>query len=370
MRYFHPVLIASVVSLSPPAQSQPVADFSGWEVLDKGGRTMPYLGRPSLYLERGIALMPNSTFADGAIDFDVAIHGQSGFAGVVFRSQTPEDYELVYLRTHRSRQWDALQYTPIIRNEEAWQLYAGAGYNGVAELPANRWVHIRVEVEGYSARVFVDRATTPQLVVQDLKRPWAAGRVGLWGRSGAANFSNVIVTPATGAAPSRPPATAGAGVVSRWALSQSFATDSISTDRLPDGLSWIDVPAESSGIVNIAQHRARVPAGARGANDSGRDTVFAKAVLRTSRAQRVRVGFGYSDDVTVFLDGQPIFAGANGYLLRDGSSLGTLTLGPDALFIDLAAGRHELIFGVTEAFGGWGVVARIEGGADVTVERP
>ena len=108
MRYFHPVLIALVVSLSPPAQSQPIADFSGWEVLDKGGRAMPYLGRPSGNLERGIALMPNRTFADGTIDFDVAIHGQSGFAGVVFRSQTPEDYELIYLRTHRSRQWDAL----------------------------------------------------------------------------------------------------------------------------------------------------------------------------------------------------------------------------------------------------------------------
>jgi hypothetical protein len=161
----------------------------------------------------------------------------------------------------------------------------------------------------------------------------------------------------------------GAGVVSRWALSQAFATDNIATDRLPEGLSWIDVPAGSSGIVNIAQHRGRVPASARGANDSGGDTVFARAVLRASQRQRVRVAFGYSDDLTVLLDGQPIFAGANGYLLRDGSSLGTLTLGPDALFIELAAGRHELIFAVTEAFGGWGVAARIEGATGVTVRE-
>src|SRR5678815_2361177 len=97
---------------------------------------------------------------------------------------------LIYVRAHRSRQWDALQYTPIFSGSEAWQLYSGEGYTAAAELPANRWLHVRVAVAGRTARVFVDGAAEPQLVVTDLKRPWAAGQIGLWGRLGGANFTN------------------------------------------------------------------------------------------------------------------------------------------------------------------------------------
>jgi hypothetical protein len=366
-------VITLIILLSMPALSagqQPAfPDFTKWEILDAGGRAMPYLNRPSLYLERGIALMPDVQLADGTIEFDVAIHGHNGFAGVLFRGESQHDYELIYLRSHRSRQWDALQYTPMFSGQEAWQLYAGQGYNGVAELPANRWVHVRVEVAGYEARVFIDNAATPQLVVTDLKRAWARGRVGLWGRSGAANFSNVTVTPVERSAPARRAvAPAGDGVITRWSISQSFVAAKIDRDRLPAALTWESVPAEQSGIVNIASHRHPVVRGTADAADDGRDTVFARTVLRSSRAQRVRLSFGYSDDVTVFLDGQPLFSGRSGYLLRDGSALGTLSLGPDALFLDLSAGRHELVFAVSEAFGGWGVAARLEGARDIIVE--
>ena len=154
----------------------------------------------------------------------------------------------------------------------------------------------------------------------------------------------------------------------RWSISQSYMTSKIARDRLPDALTWEAVPAEHSGIVNIARHRHPVARASADAPDDGRDTVFARTVLRSSRAQRVRLSFGYSDDVTVFLDGQPLFSGRGGYLLRDGSYLGTLSLGPDALFLDLTAGRHELVFAVSEAFGGWGVAARLEGARDIIVE--
>jgi hypothetical protein len=88
--------------------------------------------------------------------------------------------------------------------------------------------------------------------------------------------------------------------------------------------------------------------------------VYARTVLDVSRARRVRLSFGYSDDVTVFLDGRALFTGRAGYLLRDGSYLGTLALGPDSLWLDLSAGRHEVVFAVSEAFGGWGVIAKVE----------
>jgi len=360
------LLMAASWSAAQP-QNPTVADFTGWEVLDPGGRLMPYLGRPSLFLDRGIALMPGAPFADGTIEFDVAIHGQFGFAGVIFRGASPEDYELIYLRAHRSRQWDALQYTPMHAGQESWQLYAGAGYNAAAELPANRWVRVRIVIDGYAAEVFVDGESKPHLVVTDLKRDWRAGRVGLWGRSGAAHFSNVRVTPRVRPEPQRRSTTPAAGMITRWSISQSFAAPALDLSRVPDAAAFDPITSEPSGIVNIAQYRS--PARVRPNNDDGRNTVFAKAVLRAPRALRLRLAFGYSDDVTVFLDGRPIFAGRSGYLVRDGSDLGTLSVGSETLFLELAAGRHELTFGITEAFGGWGVAARIEGAPEITIEQ-
>ncbi len=345
-------------------QAPEFPDFSRWEIVDPAARQMTYMNRPSLFLSGGIALMPETQLADGTIEFDVAIHGQQGFAGVVFRATSHDDYELIYLRTHRSRQWDALQYTPIFAGQEAWQLYSGQGYNGAAELPANRWVRVRVVVEGYQAQVFIDEAPKPQLLITDLKREWTSGRIGLWGRFGAANVSNFKVTPLER---SRPPARRLAapapGVIARWSLSQALAAADVPPDRVPDGLTWESVVADATGIVNIAAVR-RPPPGAK----TPRSTVFARAVLRVPEDQRVRLAFGYSDEVTIFLDGRRVFSGRNGYLARDGSSLGTLTLGPDAIFLDLPAGRHELVCAVTEVFGGWGIAARLDDARGISVE--
>src|SRR5829696_295746 len=105
------LLLALVPGQTAPA---PISfDPAHWTIADPGAREMPYIGRPSLFLDNGIALLRDSAFADGTIEFDVAMHGHASFAGVAFRAASPEDYELVYLRPHRSRQPDALQYTPI-----------------------------------------------------------------------------------------------------------------------------------------------------------------------------------------------------------------------------------------------------------------
>jgi hypothetical protein len=359
-------LAGVLLALVTAPRAQDGSDFAGWEVLDPGGRIMPYLGRQSLFLDRGVALMPRVAFADGTIDFDVAVHGQFGFAGVLFRAASADDFELIYLRTHRSRQWDALQYTPIFRGQESWQLYAGEGYTAAAEFPANRWVHIRVVVDAGSAEVFVDGAAAPQLVVRDLKREWRSGRVGLWGRGGAASFANVIVRPADRARPALSHNAAAAGLITHWSISQSLAASGVDLSRIPDALGYEPITSESSGLLNIARHRS--PAAVRPADDDGRDIVFAKAVLRTPRQLRARMFFGYSDDVVVFVDGRRVFTGRSGYLFRDGSDLGTMSVDAAALDLELTPGSHEIVFAVIEAFGGWGIAARIENAPDITVE--
>ena len=353
-------MLATLLLALASAQS-PAFDASRWDIHDPRAVTQNYLGAPSLFIDGGVALLKESTFGDGTIDVDVALHGHASFAGVVFRAASEDNYELVYVRPHRSRQPDALQYTPVFDGSEAWQLYSGAGYTAAAELPSNRWVHLRLVVSGYSARLFVDGAADPALVVTDLKRPWARGRVGVWGRLGGANFANFTFTPAaTGAPAARAEAPASEPLILDWQLSDAFDTARVRDDRLPDlkGLSWRAVRAEDTGIVNIGRYRKSARTGASPA--SSRDLVFARATIASVQRRQARLVFAYSDAIHVFLNGRLLYAGESGFRSRDPGFLGIASLGPDALYIDLVPGPNELVFAVSETFGGWGFAARLE----------
>lgn len=337
-------------------------DTARWTLIDPGGKAMPYLGASSIFLDNGLALLRDSAFGDGTIDLDIALHGHASFAGIAFRAESETDYELIYVRAHRSRQWDALQYTPIFSGSEAWQLYSGEGYTAPAELPANRWLHLRLVVEGYTAKLYVDRAAEPQLTVKDLKRPWTRGQIGLWGRLGGANFTNVVVTPAPTSAPAPIVAAAVApGVLDAWELSQVVDELTVSPRRLPDsGMTWSAVKPEPTGLLNIARYRQ--PVVARQANPAAgsRDVVYARTIVTAAQARRVRLVFGYSDAVHIFLNGRLLFEAESRFRSRDPGFLGVMSLGPDAIYVDLVPGRNELVFAVSETFGGWGLAARIE----------
>jgi hypothetical protein len=347
------------------AASQPVPfDASTWTIDDPGSRTMTYLGRPSLFLDNGTALLRDSAFGDGTIEFDIAMHGHASFAGVVFRAASGEDYELVYVRPHRSRQPDALQYTPVFNGSSAWQLYSGDGYTAAAELPLNRWVHVKLVAAGYTARLFVDGAAEPQLTVTSLERPWARGRVGLWSGLGGANFANFTVTPADTTAPAARPAAPAPPrtMLTTWELSPAFETASVSPDTLPavrGGAPWTRITAEPSGLVNIARYRASVRTAASAAKGS-LDLVFARTTITSQRTQQMRLVFAYSDRIRIFVNGRPVFSGDSPFQSRDPSFLGVASLGPDAVYVDLRPGANDIVLAVAEKFGGWGFAARLE----------
>jgi hypothetical protein len=346
------------------AAAQPIPfDAARWTLVGQGATNMVYLERPSLFIDNGAALLRDSSFGDGTIEFDVALHGHASFAGVAFRALSGDDYELIYLRPHLSRRPDALQYTPIYNGSEAWQLYSGPGYTAEAELPTNRWLHVKLVVSGYAARLFVDGVANPQLTVTSLRRPWTRGMIGLWGALGGANFSNVIVSPADTTAPAARPAEPpppGRHTVTAWELSPAFETTMVKDDILPDraalnAFAWTSVTADNSGLVNIAEHRRRTRTSA-----SSLALVFARSVITASRAQQMKLVFAYSDRVRVFVNGRLLFAGDSGFQSRDPSFLGVASLGPDAIYVDLRPGPNEIVLAVSEKFGGWGFAARLE----------
>jgi hypothetical protein len=100
--------------------------------------------------------LKDAVFRNGIIEFDVAVRHQKSYPGVRFRVQAEGDYELVYLRPHRAGHYtDAIQYTLAFNGVDGWQLYSGGGFTAGAILPPDQWIHVRLEVMGKQARVFL-----------------------------------------------------------------------------------------------------------------------------------------------------------------------------------------------------------------------
>ncbi|MCU0647509.1 MAG: DUF1080 domain-containing protein [Gemmatimonadaceae bacterium] len=156
-------------------------------------------------------------FANGVIEVEVASApakdapaGARGFAGLAFRlahdreSTTAPRYDAFYLRPTNGRSDDqerrnhAAQY--ISHPDWTWSRLrreTPSRYEAYVDLVPDRWTRLRIDVRGAKARLFVNGAEEPTLIVNDLKTgPGAAGGVALWiGPGTVAYFRKLVVTP-------------------------------------------------------------------------------------------------------------------------------------------------------------------------------
>lgn len=330
---------------------------AAWDHSD-GMQFGQYLDRESVMLSGGVYAAKDTNMRDGRIDVDVAMHGQRGFFGVVFRYQSDSDYELIYLRPHKSNLPDALQYTPVLNGVSAWQLYSGEGFTAAAEMPHNRWLSVSIIISGQQVSVFLDGREEPALVVQDLKGDFGAGAVGLWGRN-VAHFSNFRFTPAKSVDRSKLTVTdVPDNALTRWHISPAYKLEKQPDTQLPEGVTWQAVSVESGGLLNLSRYRARLPFD-RDLVDN-KTLVFARTNIKSGEAGYRKLNFGYSDEITILLNGQPLYTGKSAFSHRYPFSLGIVGLNNDAVYLPLVAGDNELMFAVSELFGGWGFKATLD----------
>jgi hypothetical protein len=148
---------------------------------------------------------------DGTIDVDMAVKitlppgvRMPGFTGIAFRARPDgSHYDMFYLRPR-----NALADDQAMRNHSV-QYVAKPGfdwyplrrtwpwvYESWADLQPEKWTHVKIEVHGRSARLFVNGSDKPSLVVNGLKGEDLDGGVALWGYPGEESyFSNLRVTP-------------------------------------------------------------------------------------------------------------------------------------------------------------------------------
>lgn len=321
-------------------------------------RIAEFLGRPALWLRNNTQIIRSGIdFADGTIEFDVAPMDRGHFIGLLFRRATATNQENIYLRAHRSGLYNALQYAARINGSSTWQLYPE--FNASIDLPRNQWTHVRVEIKDTRLEVYVNNNSDPALVVPRLRGIPVRGSVAFWGRVNdaptvwAAAVSNISIRPATPVETARavspsPPA----GTLASWEVTGPVQSEKGAVTTLPHVKDWRAVPVEESGLVNL--NRALGP-------QRGRWTGFARTIVKASEARTVRLELGYSDDVTVFLNGELAYAGVNGFESRHPEYMGFVKPEYESVALKLRAGDNEIVLAVTDdqRFG-WGFIARLK----------
>ncbi|MBE0675551.1 MAG: SMP-30/gluconolactonase/LRE family protein [Bacteroidales bacterium] len=297
-------------------------------------------------------------FRNGTIEWDLYTTGQRSYPGIFFRVSDKMDYEHFYIRPHKTNglNADALQYTPAWHNVSCWQLYHGEGYTKATVIPSDEWVHYRLVVKDDRAIVFIGDMARPALIIHKLEHGVTEGDIFLnCPADGSAYFANFSVSEEImhqfGPQLTKPVIP---GALKSWQVSMPITNNNINNTDYPgtqflDELAQVAVVADSSGLVNLTRAVVRNPA------QPG--WVYARTTIHSKVEESQWYSLGYSDYVTVFLNGEPVYQGINSFTSRDPSYQG-LPGYYDMLNLKLKKGDNELVLLVGEEFGGWGFMFR------------
>lgn len=369
------VLFESLLPAPTIQTPQPLAvpaDSTRWE-LQGDAKATDYQGRKSLFLNGGAATLKDFEMRDGVIDVDISTPASRGFFGIQFRiSGDGANAEWVYLRQHKSGLPDAMQYTPVINTGLNWQIYSGPGFTGAIEIPKDVWFHMRLEVKGAQAKLYVKDMEKPVLVMNDLKSGVQKGQVALAVLTGATYFSNfeIRTTPDSTWERRLPPMPSG--TLTRWSLSPAYDALARNLERPlapaeSAAIRWQEVEAESPGFVVLYRYREAPHPRVTFQRDfstrlqpqPGIKVVYARTSIESDREQMKKLFIGYSDDVSVFLNGKILFRGRSAQAFRDPGFLGIIDPENDVVYLPLKKGRNELMLAVSELGGGWGFICRL-----------
>jgi hypothetical protein len=364
-------LLFASVAYSQSSQTLSVpADSPRWD-LQGQAKVTEYQGRKCLLIDGGAAILKDFEMRDGVIDVDVATPSVRGFFGFDIRVDGA-NYEEIYLRQHKSGLPDAIQYTPVLNTGRNWQIYNGPGFTGAVDIPKDVWFHLRLEVAGAQAKLYVKDMDKPALVMDDLKSGVQKGQLALYTLTGETYFSNFEVRTTAEAPWQRHLPAMQPNILTKWSISPSYDALERNLERaLPrsesDAIPWQDVEAEPPGFVVLYRYREAPHPRVTFQGDfskrlepqPGMKVLYARTSIDSDREQVKKLEIGYSDDVSVFLNGKILYRGRSAQGFRDPGFLGIVNPENDAVYLPLKKGRNELMLAVSELGGGWGFICRL-----------
>jgi hypothetical protein len=292
--------------------------------------------------------------------------------------QSETESEAIYFRLHKSRLPDAIQYEPVYQGLGNWQLFHGPEATALADIRAGQWIHVRLLLSGEKAALFLGDAVEPILAIPKLARGAKGGFIALRSFLGAniqgdveppSSFANVVVRPGVvdydfskiveKKAPSAP------GLVTQFRLSPAFVPPDGAALRMPEGIAppdtWQVAKVLPSGLAVIGS-QVTVPEKAR------RYSTVALIRVRAAKAEVKRLRLGFSDEASVFLNGQILYSGDQHYSFNFPRQEGLIHLDQASVYLPLRTGENEIRIIVSEVFGGWGLMAQFEDPAGLVIE--
>ena len=214
-------LLFALLPVQVAAQSSKVKldSTDGLEIVNGKAEMATYRGRKAVHVMplpghemtdgSVFAILKGTDFKDGAIEVELAgaprpgaDPAMKGFIGIAFRVQPHgAASEMFYLRPSNGRAPEQLtrnhsaQY--VSDPDFGWQRLrteTPGKYESYVDLEPGVWTRIRIEVAGTKARLYVNGASQPCLIVNDLKRGDSRGQIALWAHETTeAYFANLTI---------------------------------------------------------------------------------------------------------------------------------------------------------------------------------
>jgi hypothetical protein len=181
---------------------------AGLEIISTKAEATTYRGRKAVRLidlpgqtkdavagGNAMALVTGTDFSEGTIEVDVAgapragaAENARGFIGIAFHVQEERKrFECFYLRPSNGRSDDQLRRNHstqfVAEPEYPWERLRSESpgvYESYVDLEPGAWTHMKIEVAGAKARLYVNGAQEPTLVINDRKHTETHGAIALW----------------------------------------------------------------------------------------------------------------------------------------------------------------------------------------------
>jgi len=139
-------------------------------------------------------------------------------------------------------------------------------------------------------------------------------------------------------------------MITDWEISQPLDYNLIDRRTYPpsgkfEKILWRKIESAPSGLVNVSRYARKSP--------SLPGIVFARTAVHAKKKRLMELQFGYSDVVSIFINGRLAFYGNNRFRLRGPFFQGLVGLF-DSVFLPLKKGENEIFLMLAEQMGGWG----------------
>jgi len=310
-------------------------------------------------------------FTNGTIEFDVEFKGRRSFPSIDFRidkdTLNSEKFYIRYFGVPDNIKRTTAQYAAVIDGVNMWDVTDE--YQGAATLYEGQWNHVKLVVHGKQMKVYINDMQQSTLHVSGLEGITKSGSIALGGN---AIFANFIIRPnaISDLSPyaSYDPTESDTRYLKNWYVSEAidfpigndvmqgikrFPFVNIDANLLDSTTVWTPIKADRRALVNLIKHH-------RGMDQGQRKLTWLKMNITSESNQEKRIDLGFSDEVWVFINGQPLLVDKN---LFGTPSMkeprGRCSIDNTSFKLPLTKGDNEILIGVSNYFYAWGIIARI-----------